>query len=263
MKFLVLQQPAYVYTGGKDFDAAKPTVVFIHGAANDHSVWTMQARYVAHHGFNALAPDLPGHGATFADARTSIAAYADWLVAFLDTGGLSAATLAGHSMGSLIALDLAARYPARVDKLVLIGASVPMPVSDALLDAARHRPHDAFDLVNAWSHAPKSKLGASAVPGSATIMAGRALLAQSREGVIFNDLAACASYALLDAALKNVIAPTLIISGSQDLMTPAKAGAALSTRLSDARQVVIEGAGHAVMAEAPGKLTDCLREFLK
>lgn len=261
MKFLVQQQPAFVYTGGKSFDAAKPAMVFIHGAANDHSVWTLQARYAAHHGYTVLAPDLPGHGATFASARTSIGAYADWIVAMLDTGGLAAAALVGHSMGALIALDVAARYPTRVSKLMLIGASLPMPVSDALLDAAQHHPHEAFDMVNAWSHAPRTKFGASAIPGTATVMAGRTLLGKSRVGVIFNDLAACNAFQLDEAVLKNIVTPTLIVSGSHDLMTPSKAGNALSTRLSNARQVVIEGAGHAMMAESPGKVTDCLRTF--
>ena len=77
MKFLVQQQPAYVYTGGKNFDATKPSVIFIHGTANDHSVWTLQARYFAHHGWNVLAPDLPGHGKSFGDAKTTIASAAD------------------------------------------------------------------------------------------------------------------------------------------------------------------------------------------
>ena len=51
---------AYAYTGGKTFEANKPTVVFIHGVLNDHSVWILQTRYLAHHGFNVLAVDLPG-----------------------------------------------------------------------------------------------------------------------------------------------------------------------------------------------------------
>ena len=51
----------YCYTGGKAFDAAKPTVVFIHGVLNDHSVWALQSRSMANHGWNVLAIDLPGH----------------------------------------------------------------------------------------------------------------------------------------------------------------------------------------------------------
>ncbi|MEO8386569.1 MAG: alpha/beta fold hydrolase, partial [Betaproteobacteria bacterium] len=86
MKFIVQQQPAYVYTGGKPFDPAKPSLVFIHGSANDHSVWTMQARYLAHHGWNVLAPDLPGHGKSFGEAKTSIDAYAAWIIDLLDNG---------------------------------------------------------------------------------------------------------------------------------------------------------------------------------
>ena len=64
---LMLERPegprhAYVYTGGKAFDPALPCVVFIHGALNDHSVWTLLARHFAHHGRSVLAVDLPGHG---------------------------------------------------------------------------------------------------------------------------------------------------------------------------------------------------------
>jgi pimeloyl-ACP methyl ester carboxylesterase len=53
---------AYAYTGGKAFDANKPTVVFIHGVLRDHSVWILpEARISRTHGFNVLAVDLPGH----------------------------------------------------------------------------------------------------------------------------------------------------------------------------------------------------------
>ena len=57
----------YCYTGGKPFDAAKPTVVFIHGVLNDHSVWALQSRYMANHGWNVLAVDLPGHSKSAGD----------------------------------------------------------------------------------------------------------------------------------------------------------------------------------------------------
>ena len=51
----------YCYTAGKPFNPALPTVVFIHGVLNDHSVWILQSRYFANHGWNVLAIDLPGH----------------------------------------------------------------------------------------------------------------------------------------------------------------------------------------------------------
>ena len=263
MKFLVQQQPAYVYTGGKNFDAAKPSVVFVHGSANDHSVWTLQARYFAHHGWNALVPDLPGHGKSFGDAKTSIASSADWLINLLDNGNIKCAALVGHSMGSLIALDAAARYPARVSQIALIGASVPMLVSDVLMDAAKNRPQEAFDMLNIWGHAPQLKWGRNPSPGTSSIMSYKRLLEQSRPGVLATDLAACQAYGISDAALSTIAAPTLIVAGANDLLTPVKATKALATQLSNATMVLIPDAGHSMMQEAPAKVVEALKGFLK
>ena len=263
MKFLVQQKPAYVYTGGKPFDAAKPTVVFIHGAANDHSVWTYQARYFAHHGWNAMAVDLPGHGKSFGDAKISIAAYTDWIVSLLDNGGVARAALVGHSMGSLIALACAAKYPSRVSQLALIGASVPMPVAAALLDSAVHRPTEAFDMLNIWGHAPHLKWGRNPTPGTSSMMAYRRLLMQSRPGVLASDLAACNAFLPDDAILADIKVPTLVIAGSRDLLTPVKAAEMLAARIVNCRFAQIENTGHTLMQEAPGKTLDELKSFLK
>ncbi|MBL8524081.1 MAG: alpha/beta hydrolase [Betaproteobacteria bacterium] len=261
MKFLVQQQPAYVYTGSKPFDAAKPSVVFIHGAANDHSVWTLQARYFSHHGWNALAVDLPGHGKSFGVAKPTVAQYSDWLINLLDNGGIANATLVGHSMGSLIALDCASRHAARVSRLALLGCSVPMPVSDVLLDAAKNRPADAFDMLNIWGHAPQLKWGKNPTPGTSSMMAYKRLLEQSRPGVLFNDLSACHAFLPDDAFLATITAPALVVAGTRDMMTPAKAAQALAARIK-ARTVVLDECGHAMMQEAPGKVLDALRGFL-
>ena len=263
MKFLVHQQPAYVYTGGKDFDAAKPSVVFIHGTANDHSVWTLQARYFAHHGWNALAIDLPGHGKSFGDAKTSIASSADWLVNLLDNGNIARAALVGHSLGSLIALDIAARYPARVSQIALIGSSVPMPVSDVLMEAAINRPAEAFEMLNIWGHAPHLKWGRNPTPGTSTMMASKRLLAQSQSGAVAVDLAACQAFQIDDAALAELKLPALVVAGAIDMLTPAKAAYALAARLGNASTVTLADAGHSMMQEAPGKVVDALKAFLK
>src|ERR1700759_1769228 len=110
---------AYAYTGGKPFDASLPTAVFIHGAEHDHSVWALQSRYFAHHGFGVLAVDLPGHRRSAGPALTTIAALADCLAALLDAGGVDRRFVAAHSMGSLIALDFAGRYAQRATHLAL------------------------------------------------------------------------------------------------------------------------------------------------
>ncbi len=263
MKFLVQQQPAFVYTGGKNFDAAKPSVIFIHGAANDHSVWTFQSRYFAHHGFNVLALDLPEHGKSFGEAKKTIAQYADWVINLCDNGAINTAAIVGHSMGSLIALDIAARYPTRVSHLALLGCSAPMPVADALLDAAVHHPHEAFDMLNIWGHAPQIKWNQSAIPGTSLMMAYKCLLEKSRPGVLAADLTACQKFTMSEATLKNIIALTLILSGTRDMMTPPKAAAILAKQIPEAAFILFDGIGHAMMQEAPGDVLDALKNFIK
>ena len=260
MKFLVQQQPAYAYTGGQTFDTGKPSIVFIHGAANDHSVWTLQARYFAHHGFNALAVDLPGHGRSFGQAKITIRQYADWLIGFMDSGAIAKVVLVGHSMGSLIALDVAARHPQRVSHLALLGVSAPMPVADILLDAARYRPADAIDMLNIWGHAPQMKWAASPSPGTSTMMANKRLLERSAPGVLASDLAACNDFSMSAAELAAIGAPTLIISGTRDMMTPPRAQLALAKQIAGARLVSLEGIGHALMQETPSEVLDALKQ---
>src|SRR5262249_43656880 len=128
MHVAVAGSDIYAYTGSRSTDAGLPTVVFVHGAGNDHSVWALQSRYFAYHGFNVLAVHLPGHGRSAGTPVGSVAALGDWIRAFLDAAGVAKATLVGHSMGSLAALECAAQHPARVTKLALVGTAAPMPV---------------------------------------------------------------------------------------------------------------------------------------
>ena len=110
-------KPAFAATGGQPFDKARPSIVFIHGGGMDHSVWALQTRYFAYHGRNVLAVDLPGHGRTPGPVPATITAMADWVMALLDSLDIGAAALVGHSMGSLVAFDAAARYPSRATAL--------------------------------------------------------------------------------------------------------------------------------------------------
>src|SRR3977135_1748431 len=114
MQFIVQGYPAYAYTGGRTFDPALPAIVFVHGAAFDHSVWQWQSRYFAHHGHAVLAVDLPAHGRSPGRGRDSIEARSAWLAALLDSAGIASAAVIGHSMGALVALDTATRHADRV-----------------------------------------------------------------------------------------------------------------------------------------------------
>ena len=163
MFFKVNDANIYAYTGGKPFDAARPTVVLIHGVLNDHSVWALQSRYLAHHGWNVLAIDLPGHCRSGGEAPASVEAAADFIAALLDAAGVQRAALVGHSWGSLIALEAAARLQERISHLALVGTAYPMKVSPALIEAALNTPEKALRMVNVFSRntlaAPPSALG--------------------------------------------------------------------------------------------------------
>jgi pimeloyl-ACP methyl ester carboxylesterase len=262
MDFSIGGRRAYAYTGNRALRPEQPTLAFIHGAANDHSVWSLQSRWFAHHGCNVLAFDLPGHGRTPGPALASVGAIADWVLAALDTLGIDRARLVGHSMGSLVALEAAARAPQRIDRLALVGCAVPMAVADPLLAAAKDDTALAIDLITGWSHTPSGLLSGGAVPGLWLPGVNRALMARAAPGVLHRDLLNCREYINGLAAAQAVACPTLLVIGERDLMTPRKSVLALQAELADVRETLIAGAGHAMMSERADAVLDALRGFL-
>jgi pimeloyl-ACP methyl ester carboxylesterase len=234
----------------------------VHGAGNDHSVWALQSRYFAHHGTNALAVDLPGHGRSDGAPLSSVEAIADWLVALLDTLAIDKAALVGHSLGSLAVLEAAGRHPPRATRIALLGPSMPMPVTEALLEAAKYDEHAAYEMINGWSFSPADQLGGNRFPG--VWMTGNAmrLMERMRPGALQTDLAACNGYAGGPAAAQKVRCPALLIIGERDQMTLPKNARALAAALADKRVVTIPDCGHSMMAEAPDVVLDALRESL-
>jgi pimeloyl-ACP methyl ester carboxylesterase len=267
MLLKVQGQDAYCYTGGKPFNPELPTVVFLHGAQNDHSVWILQTRYFAHHGFGVLAVDLPGHGRSKGAPLASVEAMADWLLALLDAAGVQKAALVGHSMGSLIALETSFRAPGRIGKLALVGTAYPMKVSDALLDASKNNEQAAIDMVNIWSHTSIAHKPSCPGPGF-YVMAGSQRLMQyiSRRNpakVFHTDFSACNAYANGEAAAKAASCPTLLLLGKRDMMTPPKATALLREAIAHCQVRHIDECGHALMAEQPDAVLESLFGFMK
>jgi len=262
MRIRVDGSDVYAYTGARALVAAQPTVVFVHGAANDHSVWALQSRYFAHHGFNVLALDLPAHGRSGAAALPSVEAIGAWLPRVLDALTIDAATLVGHSLGALACLACAADYADRVIKVALLGPAVPMPVSEVLLAAAKADDHVAFELITGWSHSAPRQLGGNRVPGMWMTGSALRLMERTPNGVLHTDLAACNAYADGLAAAARVRCPALAVIGQRDLMAPPKSAQALVATLPDVRVVTLPGAGHAMMAEQPDAVLDALRAFV-
>lgn len=261
---------AYAYTGGKDFDATKPTVVFIHGVLNDHSVWILQSRYLAHHGFNVLAIDLPGHGRSGGEAPASVEEAAHFVAALLDAAGVRQAALVGHSWGSLIALQAAADLKERITHTVLVGTAFPMKVSPALIEASMNEPMKALQMVNVFSRAtlapPPSALGPGTWVYGASMALGRRVLASNPKVNIFHrGFVACDSYAGGLEAISAIVCPILFVLGTSDQMTPAKAAKSLIDQAKTSGKnyrVVNVPMGHHQMTESPEETLKALAEFL-
>ena len=256
---------AYAYTGGKAFDPALPCVVFIHGALHDHSVWTLLARWFAHHGHSVLAVDQPGHGRSAGAPLASVEALADWLLALLDAAGVAQARLVGHSMGSLIALEAAARAPSKAEALVMVGTAYPMKVSEALLETARAAPLKAIDMVNVFSHSTMAAKPSFPGPGTWLHGANRALMRRVQAGqtavnLFHHDFGVCDRYAGGLQAAAKVQCPVSMILGERDQMTVPKQSREIAQALK--ARVHMIAAGHALMTEAPDALLAALREAL-
>ncbi len=295
----VERRQIYASSGGRPFDMRRPSLVFIHGAGMDQTVWFLQSRYFAWHGYNVLAINLPGHG-RFAEhgsrqstgtgfketpklaekhwlsAKLSLSAkpaysegaplasiteIADWLPKFFDAAGLKKPFLVGHSMGALAAMECAARHPDRVSKLSLLGVAPKMSVHPALLEAAKNDDHLAYELVTAWGHGPSGHFGGNRAPGLWMMGNAVQIMARSATKVLYVDLLACDVYeAGLETAAK-VRCPTLVIAGRADRMSPAKGAALLAAAMPDATLVTLPDCGHMVMAEKPDATLDALIDF--
>lgn len=265
MKLVVNEREVYAYTGGRPFDPALPCIVFLHGALNDHSVWTLLARWFTHHGHCVLAVDLPGHMRSAGPVLTSVEAMADWTLALLDAARLPRVTLAGHSMGSLIALEAASRAPERVARLLMVGSSVPMPVSSVLLNLSLNDPHAGIERVIV--HAFSTLAAKPSYPGPGSWLRGsvrglmRQVLAhQGDAGLFHNDFAACNAYAGGMEAAARVSCPATLVLADQDQMTPPR-GAVDVAAVLKATVHRVPG-GHFLMQEQPDAVLAALRTAL-
>jgi pimeloyl-ACP methyl ester carboxylesterase len=267
MKLVVDGRGVYAYTGGKPFDPALPGVVMVHGASNDHSPWNLAARFFAHHGHAVLALDLPGHGRSEGPPLPDVETLAAWLLRVLDAAGVERAALAGHSMGSLIALHAASLAPARCTALLMLGTAYPMKVSDALLATAAEAPERAMAMVNTWSFAGLSSKPSFPGPGNWLHGANLALMRRLQRGagagpnLFLAGFDTCNRYRGGLEAAARVACPVHMILGDQDQMTPPSATKEIARALQ-ATVARIADCGHHLLAEQPDATLAAMRRAL-
>lgn len=263
MEITVNGEKAHAATGGKTATGDAPVLILIHGAGMDGTVWQLQSRYLAHRNIRVLAIDLPGHGHSNGTALTSVGEMADWVAAFMQAAGVGKAAVAGHSMGALIALEVAARHPARVRKVGLFGSAAAMPVHPELVQAAKDNQPLAAELITDWGFGDISHKGGHLHPGLWAMGASERLLNGSKAGAMASDLIACDAYKdALEAGAK-ITAPVQLICGDQDKMTPPKNARPLAEALDDCTTTVLGRTGHMMMIERPREVAKLLLELAR
>ena len=259
----------FVSTGGTHWEEGLDTLVLLHGAGLNRTVWVLLGRYFARRGFNVIIPDLPGHGASDGNALSRIEDYADWVnslvTALSKDKALSNKNIAyaGHSMGSLVMLEAAARNAENVKRVVLLGSAAPMGVGDALLQAAKNNEHAAIEMINMFGHAFGSRIGNNPISGINVYNSMEALLEQAQDGVLYNDLNACNDYQNGEDAAKSIAGKiqATIISGTEDRMTPVKACKQL-TQWLEGSMLLLDDCGHMMMSEKPEATLQAMKKAL-
>ena len=227
-------------------------VLLLHGAGENHLVWPIGLRRLP--GTIGYAIDLPGHGKSAGAGRNTIADYAAWAISFLDVLHIPTAVLIGHSMGGAIAQQLALTQPDRIAALVLIATSAKLRVAPQLLDLAHSDFSAAGELISEWEWGPTAPVEIKEL--------GKQQLLTNSPTVMLDDYRACDAFDVREQ-VKNIAAPTLIIAGEADRMTPLKHAAFMAEQIPQARLCAVPEAGHMVMLEAADTVTQAVINFLR
>lgn len=243
----------YVHMDGPT-GAAAPLMVLIHGAGHAAVVWGPLAAHFAGCGWSVMSIDLPGHGRSGGETVDTIESLATLVAGLIEAAAHERTTIVGHSMGGLVALELAARRPELVDRLVVVGAGAALPVNALLLDAAQDDGAPAIQLFDRWAH--------SRTVDEAVRATTRSLLEGLDEGVLHTSLVACDRYARGAESALAITAPVLVVTGEHDVMVDRSEVARLELALQDVTAMVIADAGHNIIADRPEALIAAIERFL-
>jgi len=241
-----------------------PAVVFLHGIGSSSEGWEAQ---LAHFGktHRAIAWDAPGYGGSgdLAPLAPAAADYADALAELLDALGIERAALVGNSLGALMSAAFAKRHPARVSALVLSDAAS----GHARLDEEERneklmqRLDDVAELGAAGMAEKRAGklIGPAAAPGTRNKVV-RVMSKIRPKG--YGQAARMLSLADIFAELQGCRAPTLVVCGAEDTVTPPETNRRMAAAVPGARFELIEGAGHLPYVEMPERFNALVGAFL-
>ena len=262
MYFEVNGKRAFASTGGRPFDSAQPTVLFLHGSGLDHTFWGLHSRFFAFRQYSVLCPDYPGHSHSEGPALTSIEAIAGWVNDVVETLDAKDISVVAHSQGCLVALEFASRFKDKLRSVSLIASGLATPVNAALIEAAENNPEQAIAMMVGWGFGPAGHLYQGPIPGNSMIGGGRKIMGRNVPDELATDLKACNAYANGKTAAAAIDCPRQVILAGKDRMAPRKAGMELVEHLNGPELTIIEESGHMVPLEAPNRCRELLRDFI-
>ncbi len=217
-------------------------ILLLHGLSASHRWWSQNAPVLAR-SFRVYAIDLSGFGDSREHGVFDLAEAVPQLIHWMDTLEIPRAHLIGHSLGGLIAAMLAAREPARVNRLILVDAAML-----AFDPGLRRR---AVGLVRSIRWTPKRHIPMMAEDA---IRANPRAMGQATLQLLTTDGR---------SDLQQITAPTLIIWGDHDTIVPLSVGEQLHTQISDSRLVVIPNSSHTPMLDRPQRFNEEVFRFLR
>ncbi len=247
------QEIYYAARGSDDLIRPPAPLVFVHGAGDSHLLWNGQLAAFADV-TRAIALDLPGHGRSHGAGRATILDYALTVRAFLDALKIDRAILVGNSMGGAIAQSLAVEFPARVVGLALVGTGAKLRVAPQFLQG----------LATDFETTARVLVENYFAPNASPHLRAKSLEQLVRTGsiVAFGDFAACDTFDLRER-IPTISAPTLVLCGAQDKMTPPRASEYLAQHIPRAQLVILPDAGHLPMLEQPRAFDAALCAWLR
>ena len=223
-------------------------LLFIPGSGSPKEVWRYQTDYFP----DSEAIALPGHPE--GEPCTSIEEYVEWLRGYIHQQGYQDVVLVGHSLGGAIAQLYGLKYPDELKALVLIGTGARLRVRPDILKSVK----SMIGNDNAWREYLET--GSTL---SDSEMKNAVIKARMRIGpaVLLNDFLCCDKFDIMEE-VQNIKLPTLVLCGTEDVMTPVKYTKYLADRIEGATQVIIDGATHGVSTERPQEINQVIERFL-
>lgn len=229
----------------------KMSLLLVHGSGGDNLHWPERLRNFPK--ANVYAIDLPGHGRSSGYSRKSVDEYADFIEAFVSRMNLKDVILFGHSLGGAIVQRLALRFPSWLSRIVLVGTGVRLRVSPAILEGLISDFKGTIDLICKWAFGSTASESLIKTVGEG--------FAKTDPDVILGDYSACNEFDIAGRA-GEISIPTLVVSGTEDKLTPIKYGKYLYNHIPGAKLAIIEEGGHMMAIEKPDEFMKSIINFL-